>query len=311
MTKRVLERPVASDRRPTLTTGIYQLDGTRVALFEVGSPSQPPLLNQADADMVIALVTEARSVGLPVLGIVHGSHMDLRAGMPALDGWGRVARELAVSSGIVPTFMLLDGPMVGGMALSLGLVDVVVATDRAITYLGSPTAVERMTSRVVSPLELGGSQAHTGRSGIYDLVAHDLDDAIDVVLHVLSYLPDNNSEPPPISVTRDAGDRRCDELASVVPDDARQGYDMRSVITSIVDDGEYMELGAGFGPAMTVGLATLDGHPVGIVANQPNHLAGAIDIECSQKAARFIQWCDALRTPAVDPCRHPGVPARP
>jgi acetyl-CoA carboxylase carboxyltransferase component len=257
------------------------------------------------------VIDDASRCGMPVVGIVHGAHVDASCGVDDLAGWGQVARAVAAASGVVPTLLVLDGPLVTGMALLAGLFDVVVVTERATAYVSSPAAVAATTGRSIDATGLGGAAAHATRSGAADIRVADLDAALEAVAMILSHLPANNAEPPPVAFSPDPIDRATDSLPSIVPDDTRMGYDMRSVIVELVDDGAFVELGDGFGQAMVCGLAGLGGHPIGVVANQPSHLAGAIDIESSQKAARFVQWCDAFGVPLLTLVDTPGyLPGR-
>jgi acetyl-CoA carboxylase carboxyltransferase component len=236
--------------------------------------------------------------GVPIVGIVDGlgaAAASDPAGLAALCGWGAVAHSFAEASGLVPTVLVVDGPCLAGMALLLGLADVVILTRRATAYVNDPAAAATMTGTMaLDAAALGGTGVHASQSGVASLVAGDLDEALALAGDVLAHLPPNNGEHPPHLPTPDPVERGCAAAAAAVPADGRRAYDVRNVIVDIADGGEMVELRAGFGTSLVTALARVGGVPVGVVANQPNRLAGALDIEASQKAARFVRWCDAF-----------------
>ena len=226
--------------------------------------------------------------------------------MAALHGWGEVARALAGAPGLVPTVLVVDGPCLGGPALLLGLADVVVMTTAAHAFVNAPETSARITGSAVLDADLlGGSWVHGTRTGVADLVADDLDAALDAVDHLPSHLPPNNHEPPP-QVTPPTRWSASAARPPAVPDDRRTSYDVRDVIADIVDDGGFLELRARFGTSVVTGLASIGGMPVGVVANQPDQLAGALDIESSQKGGRFVRFCDGFGVPLVTLVDTPG-----
>ncbi|HEY8526783.1 MAG TPA: carboxyl transferase domain-containing protein [Acidimicrobiales bacterium] len=260
-----------------------------------------------DTDVVRRTIRAGIEAGLPVVGIVTGAGVDRRTDLAGLHGWGSVARALADASGLVPTVLVVDGPCLGGPALALGLADVVVMTERSVAFLNGPSTSARFTG--IAELDadlLGGAWIHHSRSGIADLVARDLDAALVQVAELLDHLPPNNQEPPPTVTPTDPVDRPCDRAARAVPADGRASYDVRWVIEDIVDDGAFLELQARFGSCIVTGFARVGGMPVGVVANQPSQLAGAIDIEGSKKGARFVRLCDAFNVPLVTLVDTPG-----
>ncbi len=307
----VFDRPIAADARAGIAAGIRLFEDRPVATVVVGDEPEPRPFTADDGNVIERVVDDARTNGLPLLVVIHGATVDPTGGLDDLAGWGRVARAITAASGVVPTFLVLDGPFVSGIALLIGLFDVVLATDRGVSYVSSPAAVAATTGRVVDAEALGGTATHSTMSGATHVLVDDVPDALDAVAQLLAHLPQNNAEAPPLSFTPDPIDRHCPELEAIVPPDDRHVYDVRSVIQSIVDDGEFTELSAGFGQAIVCALAGLGGQPVGVVANQPAHLAGAIDIESSQKAARFVQWCDAFGLPLLTLVDTPGyLPGR-
>ncbi len=260
-----------------------------------------------DTDVVTRTIRAGIEAGLPVVGVLTGAGVDTRADLGGLHGWGTVARALADASGLVPTVLVVDGPCLGGPALALGLADVVVMTERSVAFVNGPSTSARFTgtSHLDADL-LGGAWVHHARSGIADLVATDIDGALGLVGDLLDHLPPNCHEPPPSEVPLDPPDRPCDRAARAVPPDGRASYDVRWVIEDIADDGAFLELQARFGMSIVVGFARVAGMPVGVVANQPSQLAGAIDIQGSQKGARFVRLCDAFNVPLVTLVDTPG-----
>jgi acetyl-CoA carboxylase carboxyltransferase component len=296
--------PVGRGRPGTVEAGVGQapwlpVDGP-VAWFR-GAPIQ------ADTEVIARTVAIGVDAGVPVVGVLEGVGVDATAGLASLQGWGALARALAGASGLVPVVLVVDGPCLGGTALVLGLADVVVMTARATAFVNGPQASARITgSSTLDADLLGGSWVHSARTGVADLVVDDVDEAFDLVADLLDHLPPNNHETPPTVVAGDPTGRPTRGAAAAVPGDGRASYDVRRVITDVVDDEEFLELRPRFGTSVVTGLARVAGIPVGVLANQPNQLAGALDIEGSQKGARFIRFCDAFNLPIVTLVDTPG-----
>jgi acetyl-CoA carboxylase carboxyltransferase component len=207
---------------------------------------------------------------------------------------------------VVPIVVIVTGPAVSGPALLLGLADVVIMTPDAYAFVSGPRMVTEFTGVPITPSELGGTGPHSRSSGVVSLVAADAQDARDLAAAVLSLLPTHTDELPPRLGTDDPPDRPTPELAEVVPASATGSYDVRTVARSIVDDGDLLELRATWASNIVTALGTIEGHPVGIVANQPQTLAGTLDIAASQKGARFVAWCDAFSVPLLTMVDTPG-----
>ena len=262
---------------------------------------------QADTEVIARTVAIGVDAGVPVVGVLAGVGVDATAGLASLHGWGALARALAGASGLVPVVLVVDGPCLGGTALVLGLADVVVMTARATAFVNGPQASARITGSATLDADLlGGSWVHGARTGVADLVVDDVDEAFDLVADLLDHLPPNNHEPPPAVIAGDPADRPTRDAAGAVPGDGRASYDVRRVIADVVDDREFLELRPRFGTSVVTGVARVAGIPVGLVANQPSQLAGALDIEGSQKGARFVRFCDAFNLPIVTLVDTPG-----
>jgi acetyl-CoA carboxylase carboxyltransferase component len=296
--------PVARGRPGTVEAGVGQAgwlpaDGP-VAWFRGASV-------QADTEVITRTIGMGIEAGVPVVGVLDGVGVDAGAGLGSLTGWGELARVLAGASGVVPVVLVVDGPCLGGPALVLGLADVVVMTARATAFVNGPESSARITGSAALDADLlGGSWVHGGRTGVADLVVDSLDEAFDLVADLLDHLPPNNGEAPPVVSPRDPADRPTRAAAAAVPSDGRASYDVRRVVTDLVDDGELLELRGRFGTSVVTGVARVAGFPVGVLANQPSQLAGALDIEGSQKGARFIRFCDAFNLPIVTLVDTPG-----
>jgi len=243
---------------------------------------------------------------MPIVGVMATSGADLTEGVASLHAWGRVARALADASGQVPVVLCVIGPCVSGPSLLLGLADAVVMTSDAFAYVSGPSAVAGMTGQDLDHGDLGGSDVHRLRSGVATLVVDDEDAATWAVADLLSYLPANNCEAPPARPCADPVERLCTTAADLVPATPAASYDVRQVVADVVDEGSFLELRASYARNLVTGLARLGGQPVGVVANQPQQLAGTLDIAASQKGACFVQWCDAFGLPLVTFVDTPG-----
>jgi acetyl-CoA carboxylase carboxyltransferase component len=294
--------PLGRGRPGTVAAGVghapwLPVDGP-VAWFR-GAPIQ------ADTEVIARTVAIGVDAGVPVVGVLSGVGVDATAGLASLHGWGALARALAGASGLVPVVLVVDGPCLGGTVL--GLADVVVMTARATAFINGPQASARITGSATLDADLlGGSWVHGARTGVADVVVEEPEEAFDVVADLLDHLPPNNHETPPPVTTGDPANRPTQAAADAVPGDGRASYDMRRVITDVVDDRAFLELRARFGTSVVTGLARVAGIPVGVLANQPSQLAGALDIEGSQKGARFVRFCDAFNLPIVTLVDTPG-----
>ncbi len=306
----LIERTIAAGADPGASASIRRpssWDGPeRAAWFELrGDGARSP----TPAPVVERCVEAAIAAGVPIVGVL--GDVDLPADdVATVAAWGAAHRALARASGVVPIGVVLDGAVTGLASLALGLADVVVTTPAGRAHVSSSEAIHSVTGRRVEGEGLGGPEA-LALAGVVDHRGADLGDAVDWLEAVLGHLPPNSLSPTPTEPPTDPPSRRCPTLRDLVPDDQRRGYDIRAVVADVVDDRNHLEIAPTFGPAIVCALARLGGVPVGIVANQPAHLAGAIDIPSSQKAARFVNWCDAFGLPIVTLVDTPGyLPGR-
>ena len=293
--------PIAAKRGAAVEASLCRLpgDGPLVGFFRLRGGQHRGAIGVPEGETIARCVRMASESGVPVVGVIASSGADIQQGVASLHAWGTVARALTAASGVVPTVLVVDGPCVSGPALLLGLADVVIVTGDAFAYVSGPAAVNAFTGIETTHRGLGGAAVHATRSGVASLVAADEDDALELVVELLAYLPANNLGHPPAIVADDPVDRPTRMAAAVVPKTAAASYDVRTVIEDVVDHGALFELKGRHAANVVTGLAHVGGHPVGVVANQPSQLAGTLDIAASQKAARFVQWCDAFNLPIV------------
>ncbi|CAB4981897.1 MAG: methylmalonyl-CoA carboxyltransferase [Actinobacteria bacterium] len=261
----------------------------------------------AEASGVIAnAATTALNQRIPLVLAMASSGADILGGIAALHGWGQAARAIAHCSGVVPTFTIVTGPAVSGPALLIGLSDFVIMTADSYAFVSGPTMVAEFTGIMMTNEQLGGTDAHAKQSGVASMVVADYESAVSSLEHLLTYIPNNVDELAPPIHTGDASDRLVPEAGAVIPDTATGSYDVRKVIKAIADDGEMFELRERWAANVVTAFITIDGESVGVVANQPMILAGTLDIPASQKAARFVSFCDAFNIPLLTLVDTPG-----
>jgi len=300
------ELPVAAQVPGPISARTRILGGRRVSWLEFDPLEPAPPLTQEMTAVMERAARTALDERIPLVLVINSAGADIGQGIAALDGWGRVARILTKCSGLVPTFAILDGPAVSGPALILGLVDVVVATERGYAFVNGPVMVQQFTGVAISKEELGSSGALEQHAGVPVTVVADREAATAAVEDILTYLPDHVDDEPPIEPTDDPVDRACPEAGELIPESTTGGYDVRQVAEAIVDDDSLYELRGRWAGNVVTAFATVGGRPIGIIANQPMNLAGTLDIPASQKAARFVALCDAFRLPLLTLVDTPG-----
>ena len=285
---------------------VRDIDGRGVVWVDLDSTERQGALSSTSSSQIEAAAVLARTKRMPLVAVVRSSGADIIEGFAALHGWGQAARAIADCSGVVPVIMIVDGPAVSGPALLIGLADLVVMTADSYAFVSGPTMVAEFTGVLIDNDELGGPASHARYTGAASLVATDLDAACEVVANLLAYLPSHTDDEPPLWVTDDPIDRATPEAGALMPATSTGSYDVRDVIRSLVDDGELLEMRARWAANVITAFATIGGMPLGIVANQPISLAGTLDIPASQKAARFVAFCDAFNLPIVTLVDTPG-----
>jgi acetyl-CoA carboxylase carboxyltransferase component len=285
---------------------VRDLDGRSVVWAEFDEDDRPTRLTSTSSEQLVAAAATARTKRLPLVMVLSTSGADINEGVPALHAWGRVAAALTECSGVVPTAAIVSGPAVSGPALLLGIADFAVMTESSYAFVNGPTMVEEFTGVRIGIDELGGAAHHARYTGVATAVVPDRGAAVDMVADLLSYLPDHLDAEPPLADTDDPPERPCPEAGELIPASSTGSYDVRKVAASIVDEGSMLELRERWAANVVTAFATIDGRPVGIVANQPMILAGTLDIPASQKAARFVALCDAFNLPIITLVDTPG-----
>ncbi|HJL77155.1 MAG TPA: carboxyl transferase domain-containing protein [Acidimicrobiales bacterium] len=282
----------------TVTFRLDELGGRRVMVVEVGGENRGALRSEDGENLAVAART-ARQLRVPLVCFVASSGADLSEGVAAIHGWGTAAREFVACSGVIPMVFCVDGLAVSGPALLLGLADLVVMVEETYAFVSGPQMVQRFTGEELSNEGLGGASMHTRTSGVAHFTVADRDEAVELVTELLNFLPDHaDSLPAPVPCV-DPVNRPTPEAGDLLPDTATGSYDVRHVIECIVDDGHLLEPRAAFATNLVTAFATIGGRPVGIVANQPQSVAGTLDIPSSQKGGRFVAFCDAFNLPLI------------
>ena len=285
---------------------VTRLEGRKVMSIEFdASEVAHPLSSQMTTIISEGLHTALDEL-IPIVLIVNSSGADIAEGVAPLHGWGTAARLLTKCSGRVPTFAIVDGPAVSGPALLLGLVDVVIMTSTSYAFVNGPLMIRQFTGVDITKDELGSASTMERSAGLATAVVESREEGRDVIVEILNYLPDRVDAETPRLPTSDPISRLTPEAGDEIPETATGSYDVRSVIESIVDDGIITEIRSQWALNIVTAFASIDGRPVGIVANQPMALAGTLDIPASQKAARFVNFCDAFNLPIITFVDTPG-----
>jgi acetyl-CoA carboxylase carboxyltransferase component len=277
-----------------------------VVMVKVGANEKAGALSPRDGETIAEAAHVALSQRLPVIVEMSSSGADIGEGLAALHGWGQAAKALSACSGVVPTVIVVDGPAVSGPALLLGIADHVVMTSEAYAFVSGPHMVREFTGVPIEKADLGGSGSHARNTGVATVVVDDSDAARAAVAALFDFLPSHNDELPPRIPTDDPADRPVPEAGEVIPATPTGSYDVRTVIRALADEGEVLEARASWAPNLVTAFGSIDGRPVGFVANQPCALAGTLDIPASQKGARFVAFCDAFNIPLVTLIDTPG-----
>ncbi|MEU3138675.1 acyl-CoA carboxylase subunit beta [Nocardiopsis alba] len=294
-----------------VVTGYGTVDGRPIAVFSQDVTVFGGSLGEVYGEKICKVLDHALTNGCPVVGINEGGGARIQEGVVALGLYAEIFKRNTHASGVIPQISLIMGATAGGHVYSPALTDFVVMVDETSQmFITGPDVIKTVTGEDVSMEELGGAAAHSSKSGVAHYMGSDEQDAIDYVKSLLSHLPDNNLEDAPrLAPEDDPGEETTAEdlaLDTFVPDSANQPYDMKRVIETVLDDGEFLEVHERFATNIVVGYGRVDGRSVGIVANQPMSLAGCLDIDASEKAARFVRTCDAFNIPVLTFVDVPG-----
>ena len=298
------------ERRPygdAVVTGYGTVFGRRVFVFSQDFTVFGGSLSEVFAEKICKVMDLAAKYGCPLIGINDSGGARIQEGVVSLAGYAEIFWRNVQCSGVIPQLSLVMGPCAGGAVYSPAITDFVLMVEgSSYMFITGPDVVKTVTGEEVSFEELGGAATHAARSGVAQLIAPDEESCLDDARLLLSYLPQNNLEPAPYAPPTDPVDRESPELDALVPDSPNKPYDIKSVITAVVDDGLFLEVHERFAPNIVCGFARLGGHSIGVVGNQPRALAGVLDIDSSVKAARFVRTCDAFNIPLVTFVDVPG-----
>ena len=290
-----------------VVTGYGEVNGRTVFVFAHDFTVFGGSLGEVFAEKVCKVMDEAMEVGAPVIGLNDSAGARIQEGVASLAGYAEIFRRNTEASGVIPQISAIMGPCAGGAVYSPAITDFVfMVQDTSHMFITGPDVIETVTGEQVSFEELGGAKTHESTSGVAHFAEKDEKEALDDIRRLLSYVPQNNVEDPPRVEPWDDPERRDEELTSVVPDEPRKPYDMNRVIDGVVDEDSFFEVQEGYAKNIVVGFARLDGRSVGIVANQPRVNAGTLDIESSQKGARFVRFCDSFNIPILTFVDVPG-----
>ena len=300
---------MAERRRPGdgVIVGHGRVEGRPVYVYAQDWSVMAGTVGAAHGEKIAYAIDRARTLGLPVVGLWDSAGARIQEGLEVTRAIGRIFHANSQASGAVPQLSAVMGPCIGVGSYSPALTDVVfMVRGTGQMFITGPAVIKEVLGQEVTPEDLGGAKVHGELSGCADVVAADDRECLELIRTLLGYLPSSFDSDVPRRRTDDAPSRRADDLPDVVPQDLRKAYDVRMVITRVADDGEFFELKPRFARNMAIGLARLDGRSVGFVANNPQHVAGAIDVDAADKAARFIRFCDAFGIPLVTLVDVPG-----
>jgi len=297
-------------RRPwgdAVVTGHGTIDGRKVFVFSQDFTVFGGSLGEVMAEKMCKVMDLAAKVGAPVIGLNDSGGARIQEGVVSLGAYGDVFVRNVQSSGVIPQISVIMGPCAGGAVYSPAMTDFIfMVKETSHMFITGPEVIKTVTGEEVEFEELGGAMSHNSKSGVAHFASEDEESCLEDVRYLMSFLPLNNLEQPPKYPPADDPEREDPELDDFVPDDPNKPYDMRKVVARIVDDGEFFEVHEHWAKNIVCGFSRLDGRPIGVVGNQPSFKAGVLDIDSSEKAARFVRTCDAFNIPLLTFCDVPG-----
>ncbi len=290
-----------------VVSGYGKIDGKLVYVYAQDFTVFGGSLSRANADKIVKVQQMAMQNGAPIIGLNDSGGARIQEGVQSLAGYADLFYLNVMGSGVIPQISAILGPCAGGAVYSPAITDfILMVKDTSYMFITGPDVIKAVTHEDVTKEELGGAMSHNAKSGVAHFVAEDDDHAMMTLRELMSFLPSNNMEDPPVKPCTDNIRREDEKLQTLVPDDPNKPYDMKEIILSIADDHNFFEVQQYYAQNMLIGFARLAGKPVGIVANQPAYLAGVLDINSSVKAARFVRFCDAFNIPLVTFVDVPG-----
>jgi acetyl-CoA carboxylase carboxyltransferase component len=290
----------------SVVTGYGTIDGRLVYVFSQDFTVFGGSLSEVAGQKICKVLDLAMKNGAPFIGLNDGGGARIQEGVDSLSGYGNIFTRNTLASGLIPQISVIMGPAAGGAVYSPAITDFIFMTGAAQMYITGPDVVRAVTGEEITHQQLGGAEVHATRSGVAHFMIEDERACLQEVRRLISFLPANNLDDPPIVDLGDDPQRQTPELLEIVPDDANRPYDVRDVIDKLVDGGDFLEVHAGWAQNIVVGFARFNGRVAGVVANQPMYLAGVLDIDASRKGARFVRFCDAFNIPLVTLVDIPG-----
>ncbi|MDG6995419.1 MAG: acyl-CoA carboxylase subunit beta [Nitrososphaerota archaeon] len=290
-----------------VVTGYATIDGRTVFLFAHDFTVHGGSLGEMFGKKINNVMDLALKVGAPIIGLNDSGGARIQEGVQSLAAFSEIFFRNTIASGVIPQISAILGPCAGGSVYSPAITDFVIMTEKISNmFITGPDVVKAALGQDVTFDQLGGAEVHSSKSGVSHFAAQTEEECFDVIRRLLSFIPSNNGEYPPKVQTSDSPERTDESLDTIVPPESNKPYDMTQIITTVLDDHDFMEVHSSWAPNIVVGFGRLDGSTVGLVANQPTHLAGALDIDSSDKASRFIRFCDAFNIPIVTFVDVPG-----
>lgn len=290
-----------------VVTGYGTIDGRLVYVYSQDFTIFGGSLSETYAQKICKVMDKAMKMGAPIIGFNDSGGARIQEGVKSLGGYADIFQRNILASGVVPQISAIFGPCAGGAVYSPALTDFIIMSKKnSYMFVTGPKVVKTVTGEIVSEDELGGATVHASKSGVSHFISEDEKEGILLIRKILSYLPQNNLEDPPLTACSDPIDRLDDSLNYFIPDNPNKPYDVKEIIHSLVDYNEFLEVQRYYSPNIIIGFAKFNGISVGIVANQPNYLAGVLDINASRKAARFVRFCDSFNIPIVTLVDVPG-----
>jgi propionyl-CoA carboxylase beta chain len=283
-----------------VVTGSGRIHGRPVFVFAQDFTVFGGSLSDAYARKICKIMDLAMKAGVPVIGLNDSGGARIQEGVVSLAGYADIFLRNTLASGVVPQISAIMGPCAGGAVYSPAITDFVfMVKQSSYMFVTGPDVIKAVTHEEVSFEELGGAEAHGSRSGVAHFAAESEDECLALIRELMTFLPQNNLEDPPVRQSLDPADRSDEELQTVVPDQPNKPYDIKDIVRPVLDDRYFFEVQADYAPNLVIGFGRLNGRPVGVVANQPAHLAGCLDINASLKGARFVRFCDCFNIPLV------------
>lgn len=283
-----------------VVVGFGTIDGRIVYVYAQDFTVSGGSLGKTHAEKICKVMDMAMKVGAPVIGLNDSGGARVQEGIDSLAGYGDIFMRNVSASGVIPQISAIMGPCAGGAVYSPAITDFVLMNRQtSYMFVTGPKVVKAVLNEDVTTEDLGGAVIHASRSGVAQFIADSEEETLQQIRNLLGYIPSNNMEEPPYVVPKDVAERRCEEFNSIIPENPNTPYDMLDIVHRLVDDNVFLEVAREFARSLVVGFARMNGHPVGLVANQPNYIAGVLDINSSIKGARFVRFCDAFNIPLI------------